>query len=94
LQKAGVELKFAKNIILHRSTHIYRPACIRIIIIPALQIVQSSFSVVHVTPVPEGLMLPTVEAKLSPIHHGHLLLFEGESYRMTRTLIRQTAKTV
>jgi hypothetical protein len=39
-------------------------------------------------------MLPTVEAKLSPIHHGHLLLFEGESYRMTRTLIGQTAKTV
>jgi DNA replication protein DnaC len=27
------------------------------------------------------------------IHHGHLLLFEGESYRMTHALMRQTAKT-
>lgn len=26
------------------------------------------------------------------IHHGHLLLFEGESYRMTHALMRQTAK--
>ncbi len=27
------------------------------------------------------------------IHHGHLLIFEGQSYRMTHALMRQTAKT-
>ncbi|MFT8889554.1 MAG: IS21-like element helper ATPase IstB [Ethanoligenens sp.] len=27
------------------------------------------------------------------IHHGHLLLFEGQSYRMTHALMRQTAGT-
>ena len=27
------------------------------------------------------------------IHHGHLLLFEGESYRMTHALMRQTANS-
>ena len=27
------------------------------------------------------------------IHHGHLLLFEGQSYRMTHALIRQDAKS-
>jgi DNA replication protein DnaC len=27
------------------------------------------------------------------IHHGHLLLFEGESYRMTHALMRQTTTT-
>ena len=26
------------------------------------------------------------------IHHGHLLLFEGKSYRMTHALMRQTLK--
>jgi len=26
------------------------------------------------------------------IHHGHLLIFEGQSYRMTHALMRQTAK--
>ena len=27
------------------------------------------------------------------IHHGHLLIFEGQSYRMTHALMRQTATT-
>ena len=27
------------------------------------------------------------------IHHGHLLIFEGQSYRMTHALMRQTAKS-